>query len=75
MEEVQERLQAAGASEADKVAAMREFIAHVSRRGGGTLEASELPRQFTQTGIAFLFRHAIEISGLRALPEGEVLRP
>ena len=63
------------ATEREKVDAMRRFISHCLNRGGFSVSAEELRSRFTLTETAFLFRHAIQVSGLRELPEGEALRP
>jgi len=75
VEEAQDVLGTEGTSEKEKIAAMRRFISHCLTRGGLPIDADALAQQFTVTEIAFLFRNATQVSGLRDVPQGEVLRP
>jgi hypothetical protein len=76
VEECQEVLREdSAASDSEKVAAMRRFLAHSLNRGGFTIAADAVRDRFSMTEIAFLFQHASRVSGLREVPAGEVLGP
>jgi hypothetical protein len=74
-EEAQEGASAPGVTVKEALAISRRLIAHCLNRGGYSISADELRDQFSITEIYFLLRHAKEISGLRDVPEGEVLGP
>lgn len=75
MEDCQDTLANPALDNRTKTAAMRRFIVHCLNRGGNTTTAEALAVDFTTTESAFLFQHAMALSGLREVPKGEVMGP